>query len=309
MAATDADGTTGRLILRRARSDADFAACVEIQRATWGRDFSGLVPASLLKVVEKSGGLVGGAFGGDGELVGFVFSLAGWSDGTPHHWSHMLAVRERARGHGLGRRLKLWQREEVLAAGIETVLWTFDPLVARNGYLNLVRLGAEIDEFVPDMYGSETGSPLHAGATDRFVVRWRLRSDRALRAVGIGRAVEVTARVREAPAVLPPSSRAPGEAPARSSGAPDGEPRSGTSTGWGSEAPDPSRLPETPVVRVPAPADLLELARRDPARVDAWRRLSRIVFPHYMDAGYRVEGLYREPDGDVAWYWLGRDGA
>ena len=86
----------------------------------------------------------------------------------------MLAVRAEVRDAGVGRRLKAWQREQARAAGAETMYWTYDPLVARNAYLNFNRLGVRLTEYVEDMYGTST-SDLHRGlGTDRFVVAWPL---------------------------------------------------------------------------------------------------------------------------------------
>src|SRR5437667_12360654 len=99
------------------------------------------------------------------------------------HWSHMLAVRERARDAGLGIRLKLYQRELLLKNGVDTARWTFDPLVAKNAHINLNRLGAVVVEHVENMYG-ESNSTLHAGlGTDRFVVEWRLADKRVARVI------------------------------------------------------------------------------------------------------------------------------
>jgi predicted GNAT superfamily acetyltransferase len=80
-------------------------------------------------------------------------------------------VKPELRDHGVGRRLKEFQREQLVAAGIEWMYWTVDPLVARNAHLNLNRLHVQIRDYVPDMYG-DTGSNLHAFGTDRFVVAW-----------------------------------------------------------------------------------------------------------------------------------------
>ena len=150
--------TTGTVTLRSLETLADFEACVELQRETWGRDFSGCVPASVLMVVHKVGGVTAGAFDEDGHLVGFVFGITGYTDGRPLHWSHMLAVREGARGSGVGVRLKLYQRELLLAGGVHTARWTFDPLVAKNAHVNLNRLGAIVTDYVENMYGDSNSA-------------------------------------------------------------------------------------------------------------------------------------------------------
>jgi predicted GNAT superfamily acetyltransferase len=173
-AAPTADtGQDGTVELRALTSPRDLAACVRLQRDTWGADYVDTVPASVLKVSQMVGGITGGAFTEAGELVGFVFGLTGIRDGRLTHWSHMLAVREEYRDGGLGRRLKQFQKEAARALGVELICWTFDPLVARNAHLNLNHLGSTVSEYVPDMYG-ETGSGLHAFGTDRFVVTWNV---------------------------------------------------------------------------------------------------------------------------------------
>jgi chorismate synthase len=155
----------------------ESAACVALQRAIWGREFTDTVPPSILQVSQRLGGVASGAFEG-GRLVGFVFGLTGVRRGEIVHWSDMLAVRDDARNAGVATRLKAHQRERVLAAGGTTIYWTFDPLVARNAHINFNKLGVSVDEYVPNMYGV-TDSPLHGGIeTDRLVVAWRLKPGR-----------------------------------------------------------------------------------------------------------------------------------
>jgi predicted GNAT superfamily acetyltransferase len=158
--------------IRTVRTHEEFDACVALQRTTWGRDYQDAVPASLLRICQMVGGLCAGAFDATGGLVGFVFGLTGHRDGQPIHWSHMLAVHPGYRDRGVGRRLKTFQREQVLRAGVAAMFWTFDPLVARNAHLNINRLGVRVVEYVSDMYAA-TGSELHAFGTDRFIVSWR----------------------------------------------------------------------------------------------------------------------------------------
>ncbi len=87
-------------------------------------------------------------------------------------------MRPEARDHGIGRRLKLYQRSLVAELGVTQILWTFDPLVSRNAHLNLNALGARVTDYVPDMYGADTGSALHQGiGTDRFVVAWEVSGE------------------------------------------------------------------------------------------------------------------------------------
>ena len=129
----------------------------------------------MLKVTQYIGGVTAGAFDPDGRLLGFVFGMMGSMDGRLVHWSDLLAVHPDARNKGLGRRLKLFQRQLLLPLGVETMFWTYDPLVTKNAYLNIVRLGARPTEYVVDMYGADTHSAMQGGiGTDRFVVAWDL---------------------------------------------------------------------------------------------------------------------------------------
>ncbi len=176
-AAAPTAGAASGIVVRRVETLAEYQACVAIERETWGADFRECVPTTILMVAQKLGGVVAGAFAADGAMLGFVFGMAGVMDGRPVHWSDMLAVRDGARGARVGERLKHYQRELARAAGAEAMYWTFDPLVARNAHLNLARLGARVVDYVPNMYGDDTGSPLHGGLpTDRLIARWDLRS-------------------------------------------------------------------------------------------------------------------------------------
>jgi predicted GNAT superfamily acetyltransferase len=166
---TSADRTEAGISVRRLSTATDYAQAIELQRLTWGRAFREVVPEAILKISQRVGGVVAGAFAETGELLGFVYGMTGLYEGRVIHWSHMLAVRPEARDRGLGTRLKQYQRELVRAAGVEWMYWTFDPLVARNAHRNFNGLGVTVREYVPDMY-ADTGSELHAFGTDRFIV-------------------------------------------------------------------------------------------------------------------------------------------
>jgi predicted GNAT superfamily acetyltransferase len=147
-------------------------------------------PREIIRAMQHAGGVL---FGADhkGELVGFVWGFVGLSEGLHLH-SHMLGVLPEWQVRGVGYALKLAQRADCLDQGIEEVRWTYDPLVARNARFNLVKLGAEAFRFLPQFYGDMTDRLNRKDRSDRFEVRWRLRSDRALAALE-GRAVEPAA--------------------------------------------------------------------------------------------------------------------
>ena len=116
--------------------------------------------------------------------MGFAMAFPGYRDGKPYLHSHMLAVLPEYRNMGLGRRLKLAQRDDALERGIDRMEWTFDPLEIKNAHLNIARLGAIARRYMRNIYGPST-SPLQGGLpTDRLVVEWWLRSERVRRALG-----------------------------------------------------------------------------------------------------------------------------
>lgn len=161
--------------IRDLASHEDYAACVALQRETWGTQFNDTVPASILLVSQKLGGVAAGAFDDADRLLGFVYGMTGVEKGRVVHWSDMLAVRPEAQNAGIGRKLKEYQRKQVAKVGGQVIYWTFDPLVARNAYLNFTVFGVRGVEYVRDMYGSSTGSDLHRLGTDRLIVAWPVR--------------------------------------------------------------------------------------------------------------------------------------
>lgn len=161
--------------IRPLESPDDYRACVAIQHEVWGADYSDTVPPAILKIVQKVGGIAVGAFDAQGALIGFVFGITGVDQGELVHWSHQLGVRESERNAGVGRRLKEYQRDLLREMGVKRMRWTFDPLQAKNAHLNVNRLGVDILDYVPDMYGA-SDSILFRGlkGTDRLIASWEL---------------------------------------------------------------------------------------------------------------------------------------
>jgi predicted GNAT superfamily acetyltransferase len=165
-----------KIEIRHCHALAEFQQCFELQRAVWGKTELD-VPLPLFVVAAETGGQVLGAFDRE-KMVGFTLAIAGYRDGLPFLHSHMTAVLENYRDHGIGRRLKLFQREDALQRGIRLVEWTFDPLEVKNAHLNFMRLGAIARRYLPNCYGVTT-SPLHGGMpTDRLIAEWWLDSPR-----------------------------------------------------------------------------------------------------------------------------------
>jgi predicted GNAT superfamily acetyltransferase len=169
--------TADSIALRSCHAIEEFRACVALQKEVWNFSDAELVPLRMFVVSDKVGGQVMGAFDGN-EMVGFALSVPGTRTGHVYLHSHMLAVRKDYRNGGLGRRLKLMQREDALARGIELIEWTFDPLEIKNAYLNIERLGAIARRYNINQYGI-TSSPLQGGLpSDRLIAEWWLKSKR-----------------------------------------------------------------------------------------------------------------------------------
>jgi predicted GNAT superfamily acetyltransferase len=169
--------------IRQIESFAELRAVEELQKEVWGIPDIDVVPLTQLVAAKAAGGVLLGAFDGH-TLVGFVYGFVAEEDGEMAHHSHMLAVKNAYRNFNLGYKLKLAQREEVLAQGINLITWTFDPLQSLNAYFNFVKLGVVCDRYMINFYGEEASSFLHQSGTDRFWVKWLLTSDRVVKRLG-----------------------------------------------------------------------------------------------------------------------------
>lgn len=170
------------IVVRKCAGNEEYHRCVALQKEIWGEEDLEVEPSTLFVVAAETGGQVLGAFDGE-RLVGYTLALVGFRDGAVFLHSHMTGVHQDYRDRGVGRSLKLFQREEALGRGIRLIVWTFDPLETRNAHFNLNRLGAIARKYLPNLYGLTT-SPLHLGLpTDRLLAEWRLDSARVLAAV------------------------------------------------------------------------------------------------------------------------------
>jgi predicted GNAT superfamily acetyltransferase len=195
--------TRDGIAIRPCHGIKEFEACVRVEREVWKSSDIDVVPIPLFVVASETGGQVLGAFHGK-ELMGFTLAIAGWRARKPFLHSHMTAVLEGHRDRGVGRRLKIYQREDALARGIGLIEWTFDPLVTKNAYFNFMRLGAIARRYLPNVYGITT-SPLHGSLpTDRLVAEWHLRSRRVLRVLE-GNQVSARTSKRAVRITIPPN--------------------------------------------------------------------------------------------------------
>jgi predicted GNAT superfamily acetyltransferase len=192
----------GAITIRSCESLEDIDACLDLQKKTWGKDDTDLMPLSGFLIARSCGGQVFGAWRKtatqDKQLAGFALAYISVVEGETFLYSHLLAVDPASRNLGIGRALKLMQLEDALKRGIERIEWTFDPLQIKNSAFNITGLGAVVRRYKPNYYGDST-SPLQGKLpTDRLVAEWWVRSDRvraALLRQPVSAKVEATIQV------------------------------------------------------------------------------------------------------------------
>jgi predicted GNAT superfamily acetyltransferase len=169
---------TGKITTRALTTHPEFNAAVKLQQEIWGYEEIELLPVRLFVVATKIGGQAFGAYDGE-RMVGFCLAIPGLKPGGQYYLhSHMLGVRREYRNAGVGRILKLQQREDAISRDVQLIEWTFDPLEIKNAYFNMERLGAIVRRYVQNQYGT-TSSHLHGGLpTDRCTAEWWLESSR-----------------------------------------------------------------------------------------------------------------------------------
>jgi predicted GNAT superfamily acetyltransferase len=269
--------------IRPLTTQPELRSCLALQHATWGQSFTEAVPPSILKISQRMGGIAAGAFDRDGELLGFVFGLTGPENGRLVHWSDMLAVRSDAHGRGIGTALKQWQRDQAAAVGADVIYWTYDPLVARNGYINLMKLEALLSEYVEDMYG-ESDSDLHRGlGTDRFVVAWPLRE--------IPESLDHRRRRRQTAVNMADSAPVINDIP-------------GADRTQAGRHPSGTSDETAPALAVAVPRDILSIQNSSLDLAAEWRRSTRPAFIDAMARGYEVVAIVTPPSEELARYIL-----
>lgn len=288
------------IALRFLHDQADIRRVVELQLEIWGGDLA--VPDHMLLASIHGGGLLIGAFDGD-EMIGFVFGFPAFdaTDDGPawRHHSHMLAVVPGRRDAGIGFALKRAQWQWVRQQGLERITWTFDPLQSRNAYLNIARLGAVTETYLPEYYGEMTDA-INAGMpSDRFRVDWWVNSPRVVDRLKKNprRPLELGDYFSAGAEILNPTRLA-------ASGFP--EPPGET---W-SMADLPEALevgaPENPpfyLVEIPPDFQALKDADRDLAL--RWRIHTREIFTRLLGQGYLVtDFVYMRGESPRSFYLL-----
>jgi predicted GNAT superfamily acetyltransferase len=255
----------------------EYYACEEVQKLAWQDEQETVAPAHMLLAVVEAGGLALGAFDAAGQLLGFVLGLLARQDAAGlYHHSHLLAVHPQWWGHGIGYRLKLAQRQAVLGQGLTLITWTFDPLERRNAVLNFVKLGVICDTYLKNLYG-DMRDGLNAGLpTDRFKVRWQLRSPRVLqRLKGARPQLDLETLNAHGVPLVNPATHGP--------------------DGWLYPCTSPAPL-EGERLLVQVPADLQALKRADLALARAWRETSAAHLCSAFARGYAATE-YLHQDG------------
>ena len=254
-------------------------ALEKLQKAVWGWDDLDTMPLMNFIVTREVGGVLIGAFDGE-KPVGFCFGFVGSHNGQIIFHSHMLAVLQQFREHGIGHKLKLAQREHALAKGFTCITWTFDPLQSPNAYLNFTKLGVIANDYRINFYGETTSSSLHRFiGTDRLWVSWFLESERVRKRI-------------EGASDIEPSHEGLEKHVSLVKMAPDGSPRT-------------HAMINRDYLLIDVPADIGVLQQQSPDLAVAWRNATRAAFTGALAAGYTVEEFYRiEREGQSAGCYL-----
>lgn len=271
----------GDLTIRPLVSLEELEICERLQAEVWQMQPIAVVPVHLLTTLQKNGGLILGAWWGS-ELVGFVFGFPGLmlhDTGRlrqAKHCSHMAGVLPDWRDKGVGYRLKLAQREHVLKQGIGLITWTFDPLEARNGWLNFGKLGVLARQFQRNVYGQMQDEFNQGLPSDRLEVEWWLESRRVRSRLKGARPDPAEAEAAETVTQV-------------------------------SETPD-TGLPllksyklhqDAPVIKVEVPPDFQKIKRLDPQLAHAWRYGVREIFETYLGREYLCTELLVRDDAKL----------
>jgi predicted GNAT superfamily acetyltransferase len=248
----------------------DLRRCHEIQRAVWGYSDLMVFPFTILVSMQNNGGVLLGAYVND-RLVGFVTGYLGMAGTKLYLFSQRMGVLPEYQSLGLGYRLKVAQRDQMLRQGIDIIVWTYDPLEGKNATLNIEKLGGIVRYYARDIYG-HVQNPLQTGlTTDRFLLEWHLMSDRVrerVRGHYQRPRVEDWLSGEDIPLVNYAS--------------------------WEGDLPRPLSTDlemEHGQVVVQVPPDLQHIKRYDLGLAQAWRENTRIIFETYFRRGYVVTGF------------------
>ena len=259
------------IIIRDIDGVSELRPVEQLQKEVWGCADLDVAPLTILVATREVGAVLIGAYDGS-SLAGFVYGFPGYEHGQIIHHSHMLAVRPAYRNHKLGFKLKLAQRERVLAQGINRITWTFDPLQGLNAHLNFAKLGVIADKYKINFYGEVTSSFLHQIGTDRLWVTWLIDSQ----------------RVRDRLQTDEVKSIAPDDVAAVVRVSSGGEPETSPS----------SDLIGSQRLSIEIPWNINDIQRDQPQLAANWRAATRAAFTSAINADYLVSDFYRATRND-----------
>ena len=272
----------------------DMEAAVRLQEIYWGAEASSIIPMHMLFSIAAHGGHVLAALD-DGEQVGVLVGLLGADPAMSeqpaldnlHIFSKRMVVLPDYRGHGLGTRLKLAQRDFALEQGIERVVWTFDPLLAPNAHLNIRKLGSISADFRQDYYGTQNiGGLSPLGTSDRLYVSWWLLKERTqayIDAQGAGETLETY--LRDGAVIVNPTQ--------------------GDHTQYPLPMDAPAMAETRPMLLVEIPAEYTQIEQADEALARRWRAHNRATLGVLMERGYAVvDFVTSEQDGRRRAFYL-----
>ena len=261
---------TSTIVIRDIDAGAEMRAAEELQKEVWGMPDLDVVPLNHLVAAKASGGVLLGAFDRE-TLIALVYGFVSNEHGTMAHHSHMLAVKPAYRNFNLGYKLKLAQRERVLAQGITVMTWTFDLLQSLNAHFNFSKLGVISDRYFINFYGADAASFLHRNGTDRLWVKWLLKSRR------VSGRLEGAVSALELEKVIPLVHLGIDDSPRRHD----------LAEGLSHEQ-----------ALIEIPADINALQRRSGELAIEWRESTRWAFNEAIAAGYLVTDFYRQSRGE-----------
>lgn len=251
----------------------EFRQVMDLEAQVWGfTDLNDMVTLPVFTITVKRGAILIGAYDAANRMVGFVYSIVGMKPGPQVlQWSHMLGVLPEYRNSGLGRALKLAQRDRALAQGYELIEWTYDPLQAMNAHLNFTKLGVVAEEYHRNVYGEST-SVLHKGTpTDRLVAQWWIAKPHVVRRLApAGETIPLmTDQLRDA---APINTTHPAQA-------------------WLANS-DVFLARDDRRLTLEIPMGFTDMQREAPALALEWRMQTREIFETYFRKGYRVVDFY-----------------
>jgi len=255
----------------------DLIPCEGLQETVWKFNKSDIIPPRFMRVLCKHGGVAMGAFDDD-KMIGFVFGVPAIHYEKPSQHSHMLAVLPEYRNHNVGYKLKIAQREEALSRNIDLITWAFDPLQSKNAHLNINKLGIIACSYDINLYGESSSSKLHSGlGTDRLLAEWWLVSDKVKTIIGR----HTHDAVKKPPAKGLNINRTEHDE-------------------QGFLVPvEPDLALTDDVLLLEIPDDIDKMKASNIKAAHRWRELIQKAFLHYFDAGYYVNSLQVEREGNT----------